>query len=48
MIPMIVAMHAAKAVATRSVGEKLSPLPSLSIGASVASFMPEGPWTASQ
>ena len=47
-IPMIVAMQAAMAVATKSVGEKLSPFPSLSTGASVASFVPEGPWTASQ
>ena len=42
-IPMIVAIQVAKAVATRSVGEKDSPFPSLSSGASVASLLPEGP-----
>ena len=42
-IPMIVAIQVAKAVATRSVGEKDSPFPSLSTGASVASLLPEGP-----
>ena len=42
-IPIMVAMHAAKAVATRSVGEKDSPFPSLSTGASVSSLAPEGP-----
>ena len=42
-IPMMVAIQAARAVATRSVGEKDSPLPSLSTGASVASLVPEGP-----
>ena len=47
-IPMMVAMQAANAVATRSVGEKLSPFPSLSTGASVSSLAPEGPWTAEQ
>src|SRR5699024_10964087 len=34
-IPMMVIIHEPSAVATRSVGEKLSPLPLLSIGASV-------------
>ena len=47
-IPMIVAIQVAKAVATRSVGEKDSPLPSLSTGASVSSLASEGPWTAEQ
>ena len=47
-IPMIVAMQVANAVATRSVGEKDSPLPSLSTGASVESVAPEGPWEAEQ
>ena len=47
-IPMIVAMQAARAVATKSVGEKLSPLPSLSTGASVSNLRPEGPCTAEQ
>lgn len=47
-IPIIVAIHVASAVATKSVGEKDSPFPSLSTGASVPSFAPEGPWTAEQ
>ena len=47
-IPIIVAMHAASAVATRSVGEKDSPFPSLSTGASVDSLAPEGPCVAEQ
>ena len=42
-IPIIVAMQAARAVATKSVGEKDSPFPSLSTGASVSSLAPEGP-----
>ncbi len=42
-IPIIVAIQVANAVATRSVGEKDSPFPSLSSGASVASLLPEGP-----
>jgi len=42
-IPIIVAIQAARAVATKSVGEKDSPLPSLSTGASVSSLAPEGP-----
>ena len=42
-IPIIVAMQVAKAVATRSVGEKDWPFPSLSTGASVSSLAPEGP-----
>ncbi len=47
-IPMIVAIQVAKAVATRSVGEKDSPFPSLSTGASVESVAPDGPWVAEQ
>jgi len=43
VIPMIVAIQVANAVATRSVGEKDSPFPSLSTGASVSSLAPEGP-----
>src|SRR5699024_1864113 len=35
LIPMIFIIHAPSAVATRSVGEKLSPFPLLSTGASV-------------
>ena len=42
-IPIIVAIQVDKAVATRSVGEKDSPFPSLSTGASVSSLAPEGP-----
>ena len=42
-IPIIVAIQVAKAVASKSVGEKDSPLPSLSTGASVSSLAPEGP-----
>ncbi len=42
-IPMIVAIQVAKAVASKSVGEKDSPFPSLSTGASVSSLAPEGP-----
>ena len=42
-IPIIVTIQVANAVATRSVGEKDSPFPSLSTGASVPSLAPEGP-----
>ncbi len=42
-IPIIVAIQVAKAVASKSVGEKDSPFPSLSTGASVPSLAPEGP-----
>ena len=42
-IPIIVAIQAARAAATKSVGEKDSPFPSLSTGASVSSLAPEGP-----
>ena len=42
-IPMIVAIQVANAVATRSVGEKDSPFPSLSTGASVERVALEGP-----
>src|SRR5437016_2399772 len=45
---MVVLMQEPRAVATRSVGENSSPLPLLSVGASVAIFDCEGPWTASQ
>ena len=48
VIPIIVVMHAARAVATRSVGEKDSPFPSLSTGASVDSLAPDGPCVAEQ
>ena len=47
-IPIIVAIQVAKAVATRSVGEKDSPFPSLSTGASVENVAPDGPWVAEQ
>src|SRR6266511_6440993 len=48
LIPMVVLMHVARAVAIRSVGEKVSPLPLLSLGASVEIFACEGPCVASQ
>src|SRR5258707_6362330 len=48
LIPMVVLMHVARSVATRSVGEKASPLPLLSLGASVEIFACEGPCVASQ
>src|SRR5438045_8560760 len=48
LIPMVVLMQVARAVATRSVGENASPLPLLSVGASVAIFASDGPCTASQ
>src|SRR5690242_13730358 len=48
LIPMVVLMQVARAVATRSVGENASPLPLLSLGASVESFACEGPCVASQ
>src|SRR5690349_24533933 len=48
LIPMVVLMHVARAVATRSVGEKASPLPLLSLGASVEIFDCDGPCVASQ
>src|SRR5437867_1726212 len=41
-------MHVPSAVATKSVGEKASPLPLLSVGASVPIFDRDGPWVASQ
>ena len=47
-IPIIVAIQVAKAVASKSVGEKDSPFPSLSTGASVSSLAPEGPCVAEQ
>src|SRR6266568_8712045 len=48
LIPIVVLMHVARAVATRSVGEKASPLPLLSLGASVEIFDCDGPCSASQ
>src|SRR5213082_3353266 len=48
LIPMVVVMHVASAVATRSVGENASPLPLLSVGASVEIFDCDGPCVASQ
>src|ERR1700690_413394 len=41
-------MQVANPVATRSVGENAAPRPLLSLGASVDSPSPEGPWTAEQ
>src|SRR5881392_3216758 len=48
LIPTVVLMHVARAVATRSVGENASPLPLLSVGASVAILAFDGPCIASQ
>src|SRR5438046_9941689 len=48
LIPIVVLIHVPRAVATRSVGENASPLPLLSVGASVAIFDFDGPCTASQ
>src|SRR5437667_1182658 len=48
LIPMVVLMQVASAVATRSVGENASPLPLLSVGASVEIFDCDGPCVASQ
>src|SRR5437667_6876872 len=48
LIPIVVLMHVARAVATRSVGENASPLPLLSLGASVEIFDCDGPCVASQ
>src|SRR4030095_4070375 len=48
LIPTVVLMHVARAVGTRSVGENASPLPLLSVGASVEIFDCEGPCVASQ
>ena len=47
-IPMIVRMQVLSAVATRSVGEKRSPWPWLSVGASVSRAEPDGPWIEAQ
>src|SRR5207244_13475902 len=47
-IPMVVLMQVPSAVATRSVGENASPLPLLSVGASVESIDSDGPCVASQ
>src|SRR6266487_3338963 len=48
LIPIVVLIHVPRAVATRSVGENASPLPLLSVGASVAILALDGPCTASQ
>src|SRR5213592_4795724 len=48
LIPMVVLIQVASAVATRSVGENASPLPLLSVGASVEIFDCDGPCVASQ
>ena len=48
LIPIVVVMQVPSAVATRSVGEKLSPFPRLSVGASVEICECDGPWVASQ
>ena len=47
-MPIVVTMHVPSAVATRSVGEKDSPRPWLSVGASVRSVVAEGPCAAVQ
>src|SRR3954451_9932784 len=47
-IARIVLMQVPSAVATRSVGENDSPLPLLSVGASVERFESDGPCVASQ
>src|SRR5204862_6378397 len=48
LIPIVVVMHVARAVATRSVGENACPFPLLSLGASVEILDCEGPCVASQ
>src|SRR5213595_4049808 len=48
LIPIVVVMQVARAVATRSVGENASPLPLLSVGASVEILDRDGPWVALQ
>ena len=48
LIPMVVVMQVPRAVATRSVGENASPLPLLSVGASVVIFDCDSPCVASQ
>src|SRR5260370_30775097 len=48
LIPIVVVMHVPRAVATRSVGENASPLPLLSVGASVEISDCDGPCVASQ
>src|SRR5437762_6747303 len=48
LIPIVVLMQVASAVATRSVGENAAPLPLLSVGASVEIFDSDGPCVASQ
>lgn len=44
LIAITVMAHAASPEATRSVGEKLSPRPLLSFGASVSRTERDGPW----
>src|SRR5947207_9955558 len=48
LIPIVVLMQVASAVATRSVGENAAPLPLLSVGASVEIFDCDGRCVASQ
>src|SRR5881275_2966168 len=48
LIPIVVVMQVARAVATRSVGENASPLPLLSVGASVEILDLDGPCVALQ
>jgi hypothetical protein len=45
-MPIIVTMQLPKAAETRSVGEKASPFPLLSRGASVINAFPERTWVA--
>lgn len=45
-MPMVVRMQVARATVTRSVGEKRSPFPWLSTGASVSIVLPERVWVA--
>lgn len=47
-IPIMVAIQFPSAVATKSVGENVSPLPLLSTGASVDRALPDGSCVASQ
>ena len=47
LMPIIVSIQDASAVATKSVGEKASPFPLLSIGASVIILFPDLIWIAS-
>ena len=45
---MVVSMHEPRAAPVRSVGEKDSPWPMLSLGASVMKVLPESRWRAWQ